>query len=314
MISMKAYSPALLLAILLLLAGPVLAAKRIDPRAPVVSATWTSGNLNAQINFCVASTSGANANNPPIIPYTLLTNIGGGAAPFTLASGANTIPITLQWRDLVTNALYALTPNTYLAGFPATGELRNCLTYTFNGRLEISIAAADLSGKPPGTYTRTFNIDVENSAGGGGPDKTTYTITVTIPDSIAVTNVNSILLGTWDGVSNMTATESLCVYRAGGLTYGVMLTGSGAGGAFQVALGSSVVPLQLTWNDGGGAVAASPGTQLDLRTNAYPTSVNCNGGAANNATLGVTALAADLSTATMSGVHTGVITINVIIQ
>lgn len=304
----------ILLALLLCMAGPALAAKRIDPRAPVVNATWTSGNVSAQINFCAASTNSNNANTPPVMDYTVRTSIGGTGAAFSLASGANTVPISLTWRDLTNGLGYPLTPNAYVTGFPLKGDLRNCPTYTFNARLEIFIAEADLAGKPPGTYTRTFSVDVENARGGGGPDTTTYTINVVIPDSIAVTNINDIVLGTWDGVSNMVANESLCVYRAGGLTYGVMLTGSGVGGAFSVVQGASVIPLQVTWNDGTGAVAATPAVRLNLRTNAFATNSTCNGGASNNATLGVTALAADVAASTSAGLHTGTITINVVTQ
>lgn len=303
--------------LLLVFAGSAAqAAKRIDPRAPVFTTTWASGNIAGQINFCVASTDSNNVNTPPVMPYTVSSSIGGTTAPFTLASGANTLPITLNWRDLANNAVFDLsqpTPNSYVAGFPLTGDLRNCPAYTFNARLEIGISATDLAGNPPGNYTRTFNVDVENASGGGGPDKTTYTITVTIPDSIAVTNIDDIQLGTWSGVGNLSGSDSLCVYRAGAATYGVMLTGSGAGGAFVVAQGASTIPLQVTWNDGGGAVAATPGTRV-AKTNAFATSSTCNGGAANNATLGVTAMAADLGASTASGDFLGTITINVVAQ
>lgn len=303
-----------LLFLLLCLTGDALAAKRIDPRAPVLNTNWVAGNVSATFNFCVGSTNSANAGTPPVMPYTVRASIGGTGAAFTIASGANTIPVSLSWRDLVSGTLYPLSPLTYLPAFPLTGDLRNCPTFTFNGRLELFIAEADLSGKPPGTYTRGFIIEVENARGGAGPDTVTLNVSVVIPDSIAVTNIDSIVFGAWDGVSNLTMNESLCVYRAGGLTYGVTLTGSGVGGAFSVALGPSIVPLQVTWNDGGGAVAAAPGAQLPLRTNAFATDAWCNGGASNNATLGVTALAADIAAATASGLHTGTITITVVIQ
>lgn len=303
-----------LLFLLVCLTGDALAAKRIDPRAPVLNTNWVSGNISSTFNFCVGSTNSTNAGTPPVMNYTVRASIGGTGAAFTIASGANTIPVSLAWRDLVSGTLYPLSPLTYLAAFPLTGDLRNCPTFTFNGRLELFIAEADIAGKPPGTYTRGFVIEVENARGGGGPDTITLNVTVVIPDSIAVTNIDDIVFGTWDGVSNMTINESLCVYRAGGLTYGVTLTGTGVGGAFNVALGPSVVPLQVSWNDGAGAVAATPGVQLALRTNAFRTDAWCNGGASNNATLGVTALAADIAAATSSGLHTGMITITVVIQ
>lgn len=303
-----------LLFLLVCLAGNALAAKRIDPRGPTLNATWAAGNVNATFNFCVGSTDSNNANTPPVMDYSVRASIGGTGAAFTIASGANTIPVSLVWRDLVDNIDYPLAPLTYVPSFPLTGDLRNCPTYTFNAQMRVFIAEADLAGKPPGTYTRVFTIEVENARGGGGPDNTTLTVSVVIPDSIAVTNIDDIVFGAWDGTSNMTVNESLCVYRAGGPTYGVTLTGSGAGGAFSVALGPSVVPLQVSWNDGAGAVTATPGAQLALRTNAFQTNAWCNSGAANNATLGVTALAADIAAATSSGLYTGMITITVVIQ
>lgn len=304
-----------LVSLLLCAAGEVLAVKRIDPRAQTLNVSWAGGDINTTFNFCVASTDSNNLLTPPVIPYTVRASIGGTGAPFTLASGANTVPLTLAWRDLVTNALYPLNPDTDVPGFQLTGDLRNCPTYTFNGRLEVTITQANLTGKPPGTYVRVFTLETENARGGpGGRDTTTLTISVVIPDSIAVTNINDIVLGTWDGISDMVGSDSLCVYRAGGLTYGVLLTGSGAGGAFAVTQGASQIPLQVTWNDGTGAVPATPGLRITPRTNAFASSSTCNGGTNNNATLGVTATAANIGTVPMAGTYAGVITVNVIIQ
>lgn len=311
--------PAVLLGLLLcLVVLPAQAAKRIDPRGATLAVTWTGGDIAATFDFCIVSVNGpVNSGTAPIIPYGVRASIGGTAQAFTIASGANIIPVTLAWRDLAVGANSVLSPFVYTPFTLTTGQTgdrRNCPNTGNNGRLLVNIPESAITPMPPGTYTRVFDVEVENAIGGGGPDRTTLTVSVVIPDSIRVSNINDIPLGIWSGIGDMVGSDSLCVFRAAGGIYGVRLSGSGPGGAFQLANGPSIIPYSVAWNDGSTNAVATANVMLNARAGAVAGSSTCNGGASDNATLTVTVLAADIAASTDSGVHSGVLTITVVTQ
>lgn len=297
------------LALLLCLLSPMAEARLgVDPQNVNDAATWNGGDVVRTHDFCIRSTQEPNPTGTTIIPYAMTA-----AAPFNLDSGAATIPVNLVWRDLVTGETETLAPDTTTNEI-FTGAVNGCPAGD-NGQLEIIVAEADLAAVAPGTYSQTFDLEASNSGGGKSQGKFSVTLDLTVPEAIQVTQVDDINLGTFDGVNDINASDTLCVYRNSGGLYGVTVSGSGTGGDFTVESGGSVIPLTVTWNDGNGAQTLSPGVLLSGLANAYAGDPTCAGGANNNATLGVQVLANDiLSAATVTGTHTGTLTITVEMQ
>lgn len=280
---------------------------RTDPNAFDTTSTWGGGDLNHGFNICVSSVQQPNPQGNTPIDYAVEAQ-----GPFELVSGANTIPVTLVWEDLVSGQEVTLQPNSSTAEV-FTGAPRYCPGGD-NGHLKIHASATDIQAVPPGTYSSQFSFTATNSGGGKSSANFTVSVEIIIPNSIQVTQIDDIALGTFDGSNNISRADTLCVYQANGGQYAVTLTGSGSGGAFELASGGSSVPYAVSWNDGNGAQTASPGIPLPGMGNSHSGDPQCNGGASNNATVTVDVLANDISAATASGVHSGVLTVMVEMQ
>jgi hypothetical protein len=108
---------------------------------------------------------------------------------------------------------------------------------------------------------------------------------VTKPARADINNLTDLLLPVWIvGDGAVTLSEDVCVYStrpSGGYT--VLATGSGSGGAFTLANGTSSLAYGVTWNDGGVGSLSSTGETLTANTisnpqiNAATTSSTCNG-------------------------------------
>ena len=275
----------------------------IDPTAVNDPLTWTGGDITRVQDFCVQSTAGANPQNNTVIPYAVSADVAG---TFELSSGAGVIPFTVQWTDLRTGIAESLAPGVVTAE-DKTGESSGCPGGN-NGRLTVFFASADLVAAVPGVYTGILTVEVSNSGGGRKKFRSRVTYDLTVPDSIRVTQLNTIPLGIFDGVNDLAGADSLCVYRRSGGLYTVVLSGDNTGGPFQLVNGGSLINYSVTWNDGNGAVAATPFAPITGQQNAYTLDEFCSGGAANNATPSVSVLANDLlAQATASGPHLGIL-------
>lgn len=279
----------------------------IAPTAVTIPLAWSGGDLVVSRDFCVPSTQEPAPSGTTIIPYRVIGN-----APFSLASGANQIPFSVIWQDLYAGQSRTLSPNVPTA-FSFTGATAGCPSGN-NGRLMLTLPEASLYAAPPGAYTTNFVLDVENTGAGRKKFKTTVTLNLNLPGLIRISQLNDINLGIFDGINNMQASDTACVFRNLAGNYGVRVSGQGAGGAFVLVNGASQVPFSATWNDGTGAAMLTPNVLLSGRRNVYTASGDCAGGAANNATLGVSALAADINNATVTGAHVGQLTILVEMQ
>lgn len=279
----------------------------IDPRPVNITLNWVGNDLLVSQDFCVLSTQGANPTNNTVIPYQV-TAIG----TLALVSGANQIPVSLAWQDLTGGGSTPLAAGVG-TGMIMTGATANCPGGN-NGRLLITVLNTDITAVVPGAYTATFDIEVSNNGSGRSRFNNPATLDLVLPDSIMVSQLDDIDLGIFSGV-DLVASESLCVYRASGGLYGVTVTGSGAGGAFQLVNNASVLDYQVSWSDGVVTSALAPGVLLSGQGNSVTGDTSCGNGAANNATLTVTLPAASVDTAvTESGLHTGVLTILVEMQ
>lgn len=279
----------------------------IDPRPVNITLNWVGNDVQVSQDFCVLSTQGANPQNNTVIPYQV-TAIG----TLALVNGANQIPVSLAWQDLAGGGSTPLAAGVG-TGMIMTGATANCPGGN-NGRLLITVLNSDITAVVPGAYTATFDIEVSNNGGGRKQFADPVTLDLVLPDSIMVSQLDDIDLGTFSGV-DLVASESLCVYRASGGLYGVTVTGSGAGGAFQLVNNTSVLDYQVSWSDGVTTSALAAGVLLSGQGNSVSGDTSCANGTANNATLTVTLPAASVDTAvTESGLHTGVLTILVEMQ
>lgn len=283
---------------------------RIDITPPTVTENlnWVGADITRTLDFCVESVAGANKFSTAVVPYAVMASTAAG--PFVLVSGANTIPFTASWTDLATSVDQALTPGVVTAE-DKTGDVNGC-GGGVNGRLVTFFDNADIVSALPGTYTEQLTVEVSNTSQGRTRFRTVITYTLVIPDSIRVTQLDTINLGAYDGTNDLSGLDSLCVFRRSGGPYGLLVTGNGTGGAFELVSGTSRIPFAVNWNDGNGAAPITSGTVLSARQNTYTLDEFCAGGGANNATLTVDVLAADIETfATVPGAHLGILTITV---
>lgn len=287
--------------LLLFLSSSVLARIDITPVAPVQNFIWSAGNVVVVQDFCVASTFSPQPQSNDIIPYRVEVT-----GPLAVLNGANQVPAVAQWTDLVTSSSTTLAASTP-TGYAMTGKLANCPGGD-NGRLTLTFTEAAITSVPPGLYQQDFVVIVSNQGNGRATFQSTLTVTINIPDSVRVSQLNDIDLGTFSGL-DLSGSDSFCVFRASGLPYAVTLTGSGTAGSFSLTNGVTEIPLTVTWNDGAGAVPVSPGVLLSTRVNSFSGNSHCNNGGSNNATIGVAATAATVAASSpTSGSYVGTIT------
>lgn len=301
----------LLLAAAALLSAPARAQMDMTPLTVTRSVPWVSNNLVEQVSFCVESFQEApdkKSANP--INYSITASIGGATTPFSLATAAGqTLPASLSWTDTVAGTSYPLSP---AVATPMTlnGRTAACPGGN-NGLLTITVLATDLGVALPGTYSRTFTIDALNAGSGRTRRSATVTLSVIIPATIRISDVNDLALGTFNGVNDLVGSDSLCIYKNGGALYGITATGNGSGNVFTLSNGTATVPYSVTWQDSLGTLPLSSGVPVAGRGNAFTANPTCNGGASNNAVVTVRVLATDMLNATQAGTFSGVLTLMV---
>ena len=101
--------------------------------------------------------------------------------PFEVVSGADSIPVTLSWDDLVGGQAATLQPNLSTAEI-FTGAARYCPGGN-NARLDVYASGTDIQAVPPGTYTSQFNFTATNSGRGKSSANFTVSVDITIPNS-----------------------------------------------------------------------------------------------------------------------------------
>lgn len=292
-------------------AGEALARIGLDtPKDIVATLVWSGGDLVYNTDICVVSTQQPNVSQGSTpVPYQVTTI---SPTTFVLTNGASQIPFSAVWRDLAGSAVHTLAPGVP-SGDIFTGLGTGCPPQPLNARLTVTFPESALLVAPPGTYTAAFMMWVESSGQGRPRIRQTINFSLTITGVVRISQLNDIHLGTFDGLSDLVASDSLCVFRNFPGAYGVRVSGQGAGGAFVLVNGTSQVPAAVTWNDGTGAATLAPGALLSGRANAYSADPDCAGGAANNAVLGVSVRAADMQVAD-PGLHSGVLTVTVEVQ
>lgn len=298
--------------LMLAAAAPALGQMDLSPLTVTNTVNWTSGDVVQTASFCVESFEEAPDKKSAVTtPYSVNASIGGGTAPFTLANGAGqTVPVSITWTDTIANTTTTLSPGVTTPR-TLTGRLAGCPGGN-NGLLTLTVLNANLGALPAGTYTRTFAVEASNVGSGRSRRTANVTLSVVIPAIIRISGIADLNLGTFNGTSNLSLADGVCIYRNGGSLYGVMATGNGAGSSFRLANGAVSVPYTVTWQDTLGTVSLTSGVQANGRGNANVTSPTCGG--VNNATFTVTVTAANLLTALQPGAYGGVLTLMVIPQ
>jgi hypothetical protein len=287
----------------LLVALPAMAVQQIEGLGNIDLGLWTpaTGNVSAFDDFCVAARLG-NSQNPARFAARVSPLNGTVYALRGVTNPANQIAFTFTFQDLTDNVQTPLVPSTYTTR--EQQAVRTC-TGTNNGRIIASVLATTIQAAPPGEYLGQFRF-----TGQGVPSKTElsrdFTVRLRFGELIRISGLNAIDLGVFDGVLDRAGSDDFCVY-SNGLTgrYTVTGTGQGTGGAFQVSAGVSRLPVSITYDDGAGAVAMTPGVAAQ-KLNAVSTSIDCIGG--TNAQIRASVRASDMRTAA-SGTYAGVLTL-----
>lgn len=293
----------LLTASLILIAGMALeghAGIRVGNIPNLDFGTWdpSAGDVTMSGDFCVVSVQGNVNQSTTATPYAAMAE-NRDATPYELAAvgnGTDAVAVTVTFVDLVTSIPETLTPDVFTAQTKtgAVGTPSDCPS-GLNARLRIDITASALGQVSAGNYRGRFAFTAE---GGNGSETRTsnFTVDVTVPDLVRISQMDDIGLGTFDGINDAVGTDSICVYRndASG-AYAITATGDGAGSAFELADGGNVLPYQVEYDDGTGFVLMSAGGMPLNRANADPGAVDCGG--ASNAQVRVTVFATDMDVA-----------------
>jgi len=132
-------------------------------------------------------------------------------------------------------------------------------------------------------------------------------ITLTVNDEVHISNLTDIVLPTFAG-ADVSGTSGACIYRSGGTgLYQITATGSGPANAFQLTDATNSVIYSVTYDDGTGAVPMTSGLALNA-ANAEAVDDDCATLGADNATVGVTVLAANAAVLPAS-TYTGTLTL-----
>lgn len=93
----------------------------------------------------------------------------------------------------------------------------------------------------------------------GATSTGTTDVTVTVGNRAQITKLNTIALGTFDGVNAMTGTDEMCVYTTSG-NYDITLSSANptAGNVFQVKSGTDFIAYVVKFDDDADASDATP--------------------------------------------------------
>lgn len=285
---------------------------RFQPGNTVNFGTWsTSGGVSSNFTACAMSIQGT-GNSTNVQPYAIrayLQSAPGSA--YLLTSGTNpadTLPIQLEYSDLYGGGSETLSPNVY-TNQDKTGATRNCPGGN-NAQITVSIAEANLSSVPAATYSATFILEI---LGGNGNQtkRANFTVSITIPDLVQISNANPINLGAYNiGSGDVVGSDNLCIFRSGGTNYQITASGTGAAGAFELQnVSAQTIPYSVTWTDSSGTRAVTPNTTLTGLIGAISSDNTCGGGAFDNASLNIRVFEADITAAGSSGNFADTITI-----
>lgn len=141
----------------------------------------------------------------------------------------------------------------------------------------------------------------------GATSQGDLTITLKVDALVQISDLNDISLGTFDGTTDLSGSDNVCVYSNNG-GFNITATGSGTSSAFTLAGGGTTVPYAVEWANSSGASSGTEmfaGRPLNGQTAKFA-GADCGGG--TNTTVLVSVSQADLSSAP-SDAYAGVLTL-----
>ncbi len=136
-------------------------------------------------------------------------------------------------------------------------------------------------------------------------------ITVDINSLVQVTNLTDLGLGTFNGGgTDLSATDTFCVYRNGAGTFDITMSGSGAANAFTLTDSTNTIPYSVDFTNipAAATTAMTTGVLLGGQQNANTSSTTCSGaGDSDNVSVTVTVTSANLA-ASPAGAYGGTLT------
>ncbi len=132
---------------------------------------------------------------------------------------------------------------------------------------------------------------------------------------VQIAGLSDLNLGTWGGAGDLTGDIGHCVLNTvPPAKFSIDVSGDGAGGAFALINGVSSLPMQLSYNDGGGFVSLTPNTPLTNQKGQNSTKfTKCMNGTGAQLLIRVLVLGTDMSLAN-GGSYSGTIYLNVVPQ
>lgn len=266
-----------------------------------------SGGLTGEDDYCVISRSGGTP-----LPYDVAAWADGfhDGEDFVLRNASSEeLKVSLSWRGNATGGSFVpLQP--YETSGDLTGQqrgARNCRQSDANATIRIDISAATLASASAGTYSGTFRIDALQY---GGDNLYIYqSFSVTLPELVQITDLDNIDLGGFDGVNDLIEGDEICIFRNGFGNFRIKASGGPSDvDAFLLSNGAGQIPYQVAFKGDGMASFVSLAEGEWLAGSNGHGSQDCGGG--TNASVQVTALAADMATAT-PGTYTGTLYLTV---
>lgn len=284
--------------------------------------TWAgaTGNLQGSDTYCVRSCTGSGNSCQSAAPYDVAAYSSGQSNSsghfFLSRNGGGSQPalrVIFEWS--AANIGPVVMSNYNVTGFvaPTSGPnppgATNCNQANSQNTIRITVPASELATAAAGTYSETFGIDACRLTNWTCTGRINFT--VNIPELIQITKLQNFTFGAWSGIGNIQSIRDFCVFRNGSGGFSINSSGSNnSGGRFRVSSGSSGIPYQIEFSDGGAWYAATPGTTLNESVTGFAGGSvrDCGGG--TNHRMRVTMLEADLASSP-SGNYSDTVTISV---
>jgi len=248
-----------------------------DPAYGSINSSWNGVGDVADFSGsqCVISTE----DNPPKDgpgegkkkKYFLSVSIAG-ETQFVLhkTDAGDTIPFALSYSNGKGPSEPILVPGASNGPFDG-GDVKKC---GVSSRFEILVAELDLRGMPAGDYRAILAITHTNEATGETGSGTLVISLRITAQAIALTALDNIDLGTWDGVAaTLSAGESFCV---SGTAYQYQITARGEAGGFTLSNGVDTIVYEVRFAQGTDA-SAGQALLVGVPVGTYPLVGQCTG-------------------------------------
>jgi hypothetical protein len=274
--------------------------------------TWAigDGSISLVMTVCIASANydDRNPKAPDAAQMPYQFKVASLATPpghilyldgIDTNTGNATIQVQFEHQDTMQPVPYEVLTDDVYDLHAHLGQYRNCASGD-NSQVRMSIPSTQLEAAKAGTYFTDFRMTAIGGSSGTATDFDDMTVRLTVANAVRVSALENLNLGLWDGMSDLVAEETFCVYsNTAGSTYDVTMSSpnqDGAGNFLLANIGATAtIPYLLQFKDdttaGGGITVATAALSGVGNSDA----VDCGG--IDNSKLTVTILAADLALA-----------------